>query len=103
MRSVCSVQLAGRRDCRDQTLPLPNIPTLGTFNSAPHGPIALRGWERVVSAGRRREEAQTGVAVGGCVQQQEEYLLRDAPPFLMRGAAWKHHGPANHGAAEAGN
>lgn len=56
-----------------------------------------------MSAGRRREEAQTGVAVGGCVQQQEEYLLRDAPPFLMRGAAWKHHRPANHGAAEAGN
>lgn len=56
-----------------------------------------------MSAGRRREEAQTGVAVGGCVQRQEEYLLRDAPPFLMRGAAWKHHRPANHGAAEAGN
>lgn len=53
MRPVCSVQLAARRDCRDQTLPLPNIPTLGTFNSGTAWPHHSAG---VGGGGECREE-----------------------------------------------
>lgn len=78
------------RDCGDPTLPpLPSpSPWIGLTLTLFGSRISLwGGWGGGRSAGRRREEAQPGVAVGGYKQQQEDYLLRAAPPFLMRGAA----------------